>query len=68
MTLYYETLDMHEKKSRSFFRGNKKMDMKDAWNLRPAHLAPTTYFDGSRRIVRVSRDICDYLRAKHFLF
>jgi len=29
MTLYYETLDMHEKKSRSFFRGNKKMDMKD---------------------------------------
>jgi len=21
------------------------MDMKDAWNLRPAHMAPTNYFD-----------------------
>jgi len=24
------------------------MDMKDAWNLRPAHLAPTNYFDAEK--------------------
>jgi len=26
--------------------------MKDAWNLRPAHLAPTNYFDAESPAVR----------------
>ena len=39
-------------KKKNSFLGNNKMNMKDAWNLRPPHLAPTTYFEAESPAVQ----------------